>query len=108
MSFSIIENKIKFLSIFFVLFLFSTLLILIVPKSQDTSFTTNEIRSTSSNIVKPDFVYLNKYMSILIDVDSDEMLELANDPSQLFNKKNQRQARPMLIYTAQLKFLQDH
>lgn len=102
MSFSIIENKIKFLSIFFVLFLFSTLLILIVPKSQDTSFTTNEIRSTSSNIVKPDFVYLNKYMSILIDVDSDEMLGLANDPSQLFNQKNQRQARPMLIYTAHI------
>lgn len=99
MSFSIIENKIKFLSIIFVLFLISTLLILVVPKSQDTEFTTNEIR-TSGDIVKPDFIHLNKYMNILINVDSDEMLGLAYDPSQLFKKKNQRQARPMMIYSA--------
>ena len=94
-----INNKFNILTIISILLVISTLLILIVPKHhtiKPNNFTNID------KIVKPENVKLNKYMNIQIDVDTDEMLELAYKPSELLNQNNQRQARPLLIYTAHI------
>ena len=83
------SNLIKKCSYLSLIILFSTILVLVAPKSHEVGPN-----------VEPEYIYLNKFMNFQVNVDSDHMLNLSSNLKNIFNENESRQIRPLLIITA--------
>lgn len=88
---SMLNFNLKSFFLLIFIFLLSTIIILLVPKKHE-----------HGNNVIPEYIKLNKFMNFQINVDADHMLNLAHEPSELFQYNEPRQARPLLIIASHL------
>ena len=86
------KSRLTNITLTLTIILFSTILILLVPKKHEVGL----------NTVIPNYINLNKYMNFIIDVDSDHLLNLANNPKNIFRVDEHRQTRPLLILSAHI------